>query len=74
MTVAKRLAGNPAVSVAVIEAGGSYETESGNVSEIPGYAARGTGDYFATRLPLVDWGIVIESQPVSNLTWPENVN
>ena len=62
----KRLAEDPAVSVAVIEAGGFYEIESGNVSEIPAFATKGIGSSLADRLPLVDWGFVTTAQPVSS--------
>lgn len=42
LVVAHRLASNSSFSVAVIEAGGFYEMDNGNFSEIPAYAAQFT--------------------------------
>lgn len=37
LAIAARLAENPTISVAVVEAGGFYESENSNKSIIPGY-------------------------------------
>lgn len=42
LTLATRLAENASITVAVIEAGGFYEFDNGNFSEIPGYASQFT--------------------------------
>lgn len=42
LTVAGRLASNPSFTVAVIEAGGFYEFDNGNYSEIPAFASQFT--------------------------------
>ncbi|KAL2350321.1 oxidoreductase [Cryomyces antarcticus] len=49
LTVAARLAENPKVTVAVIEAGDFYETVNGNLSIVPGYGG-------TVSTPAVDWG------------------
>ncbi|CAG7918653.1 unnamed protein product [Penicillium olsonii] len=56
LTIASRLAENQTVSVAVIEAGGFYESDNGNYSIVPGYAGYYTGSDPADFQPLVDWG------------------
>lgn len=40
LVVARRLASNSSLSIAVIEAGGFYEFDNGNSSEVPGYASQ----------------------------------
>lgn len=62
LTVAERLSENPYISVAVIEAGGFYEFENGNLS-VPLY------DIIFQTLDsdsqsLVDWGYTTEPQKV----------
>ena len=42
LVMARRLAANSSFTVAVIEAGGFYEMDNGNFSEIPGFAAQFT--------------------------------
>lgn len=42
LTIARRLAANASFTVAVIEAGGFYELDNGNYSEIPAFAAQFT--------------------------------
>lgn len=64
MTVAKRLAEDPNVSVAVIEAGGFYELDNGNNSQIPAFAPRNSTTAVTDIQPLVDWGFVTQPQPV----------
>lgn len=49
MTVAARLAENPRLSIAVIEAGDFYEKVNGNLSIVPAYGG-------AVSTPAVDWG------------------
>ena len=56
LALATRLvAGN--LSVAVVEAGGFYETDNANLSVVPGYATIFTGSDPQNFQPLVDWGI-----------------
>ena len=62
--VANRLAHTDGVTVGIIEAGGFYELENGNWSQIPAYAQRGIGPSPAQALPLVDWGFVTTLQSV----------
>jgi choline dehydrogenase len=65
LTVASRLAANPNVSVAVIEAGSFYEMENGNTSQVPGYGSRYlTFNDLAPSPVLVDWGLITEPQEV----------
>ena len=40
LVVARRLASNSSLSIAVIEAGGFSEFDNGNASEVPGYASQ----------------------------------
>ena len=65
LTIATRLAEDPAISVAVVEAGGFYETDNGNRSVVPGYGNFYTGADPNNYQPLVDWGFVTEPQEVS---------
>ncbi|MCJ1378451.1 hypothetical protein MMC17_001550 [Xylographa soralifera] len=60
LTVASRLAEDSRLQVAVIEAGGHYEVDSGNNSIVPGYASYGasTDPAAADDTPLIDWGFV----------------
>ncbi|MCJ1397337.1 hypothetical protein MMC11_000529 [Xylographa trunciseda] len=60
LTVASRLSEDPRLQVAVIEAGGHYETDSGNNSVVPGYASYGasTDPAAANDTPLIDWGFI----------------
>ena len=53
LTLAQRLATNS--SVAVIEAGGFYEFDNGNTSEIPAFSGTHTGSEATNINPLVDW-------------------
>ena len=60
LTVASRLSENSKIRVAVVEAGGYYEQDSGNNSVVPGYAAYGANPdpLTANDTPLIDWGFV----------------
>lgn len=49
MTVASRLAENPQLSIAVVEAGDFYEKVNGNLSIVPAYGG-------SVSTPAVDWG------------------
>ncbi|EED15719.1 GMC oxidoreductase, putative [Talaromyces stipitatus ATCC 10500] len=62
LTIATRLAQTGA-SVAVIEAGGFYEVDNGNLSIVPGYATFFTGSDLDNYSPLVDWGFAKTPQP-----------
>lgn len=66
LTLATRLAEGNA-SVAVVEAGGFYETDNGNRSVVPGYATFFTGSELDNFQPLIDWGIATTEQaaPIS---------
>ena len=60
LTLASRLSENHQIQVAVVEAGGHYEIDSGNNSVVPGYASYGvsTDPAAANNTPLIDWGFV----------------
>ncbi len=64
LTIAERLSENSNISVAVIEAGGFYEVETGNTSVVPGYDIDNAFPSGATTPP-VDWGFTTEPQKVS---------
>ena len=64
LTIATRLASDPTISVAVIEAGGFYEIDNGNRSIVPGYANYYTGSDPKNYQPLVDWGFSTVPQTV----------
>lgn len=68
LAIATRLASDPAISVAVIEAGGFYEVDDGNRSTIPGYANYYTGSDHNNYNPLADWGFVTVPQTVRILS------
>lgn len=65
LTVARRLAANPAISVAVIEAGDFAAFASGNLSQVPAYAAYFTGNDPTLKNPYLDWYMYTQPQPVS---------
>ena len=54
--------------MAVIEAGGFYELDNGNVSQIPAFYAKNFNQTAApeTIQPLIDWEYIIEPQVVGN--------
>ena len=64
-TVATRLAQRDSCSVAVVEAGGFYEINNGNLSVVPSTAAYFAGADPDDVNPSVDWGIVTTPQAVS---------
>lgn len=64
LAIATRLAEDPSVSVAVIEAGGFYEIDNGILSVTPGYATFYTGADPTNYQPLVDWGFHTVPQAV----------
>ena len=66
LALANRLSENPAFSVAVIEAGGFYEIENGNLSQIPLNVGIGTDKTTQNYNPLVDWGYTTTPQKVSS--------
>ena len=68
--MARRLAENPAVSVAVIEGGSFYEIDNGNISQVPAYDVEYSSPSPTTIQPLVDWGIVTIPQTV-RITFPD---
>jgi choline dehydrogenase-like flavoprotein len=67
LTIASRLAANPSISVAVVEAGGIYELD--NPTEvIPGFAGlQSTGSDANDTNPLIDWDFVTTPQPVRGI-------
>lgn len=61
LTIATRLSQTGA-TVAVVEAGGFYEIDNGNLSIVPGYATYFTGSDLDNYSPLVDWGFATTPQ------------
>lgn len=66
LTIASRLAADPSITVAVIEAGGFYEAE-GNTSVVPGYCTLYAGTDPADTNPSFDWNFVTVPQAVSTV-------
>jgi 5'-oxoaverantin cyclase/versicolorin B synthase len=64
LAVAKRLAEDGTHSVAVIEAGGFYEIEAGNATEVPMYLFNYFFDNGHVKNPLFDWYQYTVPQPV----------
>ena len=62
LTIAERLAETANISVAIIEAGGFYQVDAGNVTEIPAYDSRAVSGLSAKTK--VDWGFVTQPQEV----------
>lgn len=65
LTIAARLAEHPSLTVAVVEAGGFYEVDNGDLSVIPALAVFGSGSDPKDFQPLIDWGFVTTPQAVS---------
>lgn len=72
LTVARRLAANTSITVAVIEAGDFYEFSNGNLSEIPAYTTDFTGSNPTQKNPYLDWYQYTEPQPVSRCSLLES--
>lgn len=66
LVVASRLASDPRISVAVVEAGSFSGISNGNVSQIPAYVAYNSSFAASDIQPLVDWGFLNSPQPVSS--------
>jgi hypothetical protein len=68
LALAHRLSANSVFSVAVIEAGGFYEIDNGNFSQIPFFAPVGTDKDKENYNSLVDWGFATVPQEVTPFT------
>lgn len=66
LAVAARLAEDPSYTVAIIEAGGFYEIDAGNVSVVPLYNTKFASLYNPTAYPTIDWGFVTTPQLNAN--------
>ena len=64
LAIATRLAESLSHTVAVIEAGGFYEQDNGNLSTVPGYCTFFAGTDHDNFNPLVDWGFSTQPQKV----------
>ncbi len=64
LAMARRLSQDGSASVAVIEAGGFYETDAGNATEVPMYLFNYFFDNGHMKNPLFDWYQYTEPQPV----------
>jgi choline dehydrogenase len=62
--VANRLAKAGGFSVAVVERGGFYEVENGNLSQVPAFTTQFSSADPSSIQPLVDWGDVTVAQQV----------
>ncbi|PYI01115.1 alcohol oxidase [Aspergillus sclerotiicarbonarius CBS 121057] len=62
LTVASRLVKSGYLSVAVIEAGGFYEIDNGDLSVIPEYLTFFLGPDPSDYQPLIDWGFLTQPQ------------
>lgn len=69
LTIAARLAEDPSITVAVVEAGGFYEIDNGNLSVVPADATQFVGWDPEDFQPLVDWGFSTTPQPVCNYSF-----
>ena len=67
LALARRLAANNSISVAVIEAGDFYEFSNGNLSEIPANAGSFVGSNPIQKNPLLDWYQYTVRQAVRSL-------
>lgn len=66
LVMARRLSEEGKHSVAVIEAGGFYEIDSGNATEVPMYLFNYFFDNGKVKNPLFDWYQYTIPQPVSS--------
>ena len=66
LTLGSRLAQDRSITVAVIEAGGFYEIDNGNLSVIPGATTWYTGSDPKNYNPLIDWGFDTTPQVGAN--------
>ncbi|KAM0800964.1 putative GMC oxidoreductase, partial [Usnea florida] len=66
LAIAASLAADPSLSVAVVEAGGFYEVDDGNISVIPGECTFYSGTAPNNTQPLVDWGFDTVPQAGAN--------
>lgn len=64
LAMAHRLSEDGSNSVAVIEAGGFYEIEAGNATEVPMFLFNYFFDNGHVKNPLLDWYQYTEPQPV----------
>ena len=64
LAMARRLSEDGSASVAVIEAGGFYEIDAGNATEVPMYLFNYFFDNGHMKNPLFDWYQYTEPQPV----------
>ena len=65
LTLASRLVEQSSFTVAVIEAGGYYEKDNGNLSTTPAYWTNSVGTDVDDVNPAVDWGFITQPQKVS---------
>jgi hypothetical protein len=65
LAIASRLALSGVGTVAVIEAGGFYEMDNGNLSSVPGTAAYFLGTAPLEKNPLIDWEYQTQTDAVS---------
>lgn len=65
LAMANRLAEDGTNSVAVVEAGGFYEVDAGNATEVPMYLFNYFFDNGYMKNPLFDWYMYTEPQTVS---------
>ena len=64
LAIVASLAADPSLSVAVVEAGGFYEVDNGNISVIRGDCTFYSGTAPNNMQPLVDWGFDTVPQAV----------
>ncbi|GLA32460.1 hypothetical protein AnigIFM63604_004371 [Aspergillus niger] len=62
LTIASRLVKSGYLSVAVVEAGGFYEIDNGDLSVVPEYATFFAGPDPSDYQPLIDWGFPTQPQ------------
>ncbi|KAL2827960.1 hypothetical protein BDW59DRAFT_143591 [Aspergillus cavernicola] len=66
LAIAARLAESPDVTIAVVEAGGHYETEGGPLSIIPGFAGTANTGTDPSDVSPIDWNFVAEPLAEAN--------